>query len=184
MNPEWWQTFLSGSLVMTVLGGIGWLGKYLAESRRDYTTRHATVEDQMRAFWEQQTKAEHDRLVRLEQHLESSLAEKDLQLKEVKLEVIRERAQVADCQRERAETRVEAVAARIEATNLAAQVEENVHTIADLKQQIVLQLQKIERLEHTMERRNLNAAQEPPGGTERRVEYWEGQTRREVKRDL
>jgi hypothetical protein len=173
MNIELWQAVVGILVSLGVPKAVSWLAEQLAKSRHAEAARHVAVEDQVRALWEEQTKAEHDRLLRMERYVEANMAAKDAQISDLKAEVLRERADVADCQRQHAETRVDASAMKAEVNTLRAMVENYVDENADLKQQIVFNRNRILELEHLLERRTGQVTRET-AGNERRVEHWRG----------
>jgi hypothetical protein len=169
MNIEVWQAIAGILVTLGVPKAVSWLAEQLAKSRHAEKARRVAVEDQVRALWEEQTKAEHERLLRMERYVEANMAAKDAQISDLKAEVLRERADVADCRKQHAEARIEATATKVEVNNLRTMVENYVDENADLKQHIVFNRNRILELEHLLERR---IGQHSHEGPERRTEHW------------
>jgi chromosome segregation ATPase len=172
--------FLSAVNVMAILTGIGgflrWRAEQQAAIRQQAEIRKYSDADKVQATLAEQNARQHERIDELERFMERVLAERAVEVKDLKIAIVAEQAEktllredVARCEKQHAETRVEAAIAKSEATNLRAKVDENEDRIADLMTTIQLYAHKIQRLETVTERRDQDIAHEGP---ERRVEHW------------
>lgn len=134
MNPDEVVKIL---VALNVAGGVAALWHWFRTQREQGSVRRYTDADQVRAVLEEAREQDQRRLTDLEHSQAEINAGKDLEIKELKAEVIQGRADVAACRREHAEARV-LNATLTERLNAMVEVmATNTDQIANLKQQLV-----------------------------------------------